>query len=169
MPRTKRKSPVEDVESAVADIVNSPITRSNLSFLVRPGVGNAGESANGPSNVEVPPTGLRPTSGGLIKGQEGSSVVASQSSHSEGPWLDAAATSEPRGFRPPMGLEPVGVTPTGPWPTHIVVESAFMGPATRGANDPVNRQSVASEHAIKTARHTLAPVVMTPADVAPTH
>jgi hypothetical protein len=122
MPRTKRKSPVEDVESAVADILNSPITRSNLAFLVRPGIGNVGEPANGGTSTRVALAGLTPMGGELIDSQVRSLAADFQITQSESPSLNTAATAgseylaptgvTPAALRPP-GLDSAALSPTG--------------------------------------------------------
>lgn len=61
--KKRRKLPEEDLAAAVAEIINSPITRSNLSFL-RP-LGGPAPSENEqpmpkPMGLEVKPMGVRP-------------------------------------------------------------------------------------------------------------
>ena len=111
--KKRRKPPEEDLAAAVADIINSPITRSNLSFL-RPLPVPASPEADAPSPK---PMGLelKPMGGGLNpEPQTVREVIAPPSSLASsqsvfGP--DIAAI--PRGLeQTPMGFE---LTPTGFW------------------------------------------------------
>lgn len=82
--KKRRKLPEEDLEAAVADIINSPITRPNLSFL-RPPAGAADEASK--------PVGDGPTPSGL---NAGAAIAAAP----------AAILSEEA---TPMGVGDVGV------------------------------------------------------------
>ena len=56
--KTRRKPPEEDLAAAVADIINSPITRSNLSFLRGPDAVPVDAPAATPTGFELTPTGV---------------------------------------------------------------------------------------------------------------
>src|SRR5579864_3201247 len=63
--KKRRKPPEEDLAAAVAEIINSPITRSNLSFLRPVATSASSESeqpAPKPMGLEVTPMGVKPTS-----------------------------------------------------------------------------------------------------------
>jgi hypothetical protein len=153
MPRTKRKSPVEDVESAVADILNSPITRSNLAFLVRPGIGNVGEPTNDGTPTRVAPAGLAPMGGELINNQESSLAAASQITQSEAPSLNTAAAAGSE-YLTPTGVAPVALIPPG-------LNSAAVRPIGANPSDtaePRHQEPIGPE-----------PSYLMPIGVEPTH
>jgi len=61
--KKRRKPPEEDLAAAVAEIINSPITRSNLSFLRPLGTPASSESEQPtpkPMGLEVKPMGVKP-------------------------------------------------------------------------------------------------------------
>ena len=89
--KKRRKLPDEDLAAAVADIINSPITRSNLSFLRQPTSPSPEEISNQKSGIENHTTNRseletqgidpKPTGFGSIPlGLEGSSPVLSEQS-----------------------------------------------------------------------------------------
>jgi hypothetical protein len=177
MPRTKRKSPAEeDIESAVADILNSPITRSNLSFLVRPGDEKTGEAANNTIPLSIEPIGVTPVGAilsatGDIKDSESDLAAHSQTIRRETPSTDSGIRSEPTGLTP-IGLEPVGTEPAesnpsesillgqGPETSMAVIESiaeaecadiALSGTPTADATRPESAPTVSMQTAISEA------------------
>jgi len=116
--KKRRKLPEEDLAAAVAEIINSPITRSNLSFL-RPLPAPPSEDEPiiaKPMGVEEKPTGIEPQPVGRGVSDRGSfpPPAADDLLLPPEPLPIQAAIPEGVGVTP-MGVKPMGVevSPTG--------------------------------------------------------
>src|ERR1017187_1643034 len=123
--KKRRKLPEEDLAAAVADIINSPITRSNLSFL-RPLATPASTENESPSpkpmGLEVTPRGDGLTPMGYISTPMGDET---RTTTAGSPPLVSNASPNPDALETiadsnigeiPMGVEllPMGLEPTPP-------------------------------------------------------
>jgi predicted transcriptional regulator len=124
--KKRRKLPEEDLAAAVADIINSPITRSNLSFLRPLGTPAPTEGEQPipkPMGLEITPMGVKPTPMGHqpkpMGDESAESAGETLAPVSDGlpasdilPIIPASDTLQiPVGFEPsPMGFE---LTPPG--------------------------------------------------------
>ena len=123
--KKRRKLPEEDLAAAVADIINSPITRSNLSFLrplATPASTENEQPAPKPMGFEVRPMGVTPSPVGYPPKPMGDEPAGRASESlplvSDGlpaRSLESTPASDPSHI--PMGVEasPMGfeLTPTG--------------------------------------------------------
>ena len=130
--KKRRKPPEEDLAAAVAEIINSPITRSNLSFL-RPSAPppETEEAKPTPTGVESKPMGVELTPMGLESKPLGDEVSIAPVF----PVITPEPHPTPIGIdTKPMGVEstPTGLTSTptglGPRPQSPIPQSPIPGP-----------------------------------------
>ncbi len=143
--KKRRKLPEEDLAAAVADIINSPITRSNLSFLrpLPPSVPEEEAQGQLPMGVEVKPMGVElkpmgdrpqpmghsPTPMGY---REEPAVPVADHIAPQHP-LSATSPTAPSSHQLPMGFEsrPMGFTESPPY-----IEAPLLPLRPPGASPP---------------------------------